>query len=103
YLIEYHSDDASSINVALKLYSLSSMYYGIFEQYINRLSNNLNVIKYLYKNKLCGTQQHLRFIVVRRIAIQIELFALNNFRTLTQIDQQVIFKLFELSIHRYSE
>ncbi|CAF1379996.1 unnamed protein product [Rotaria sordida] len=96
YLIAYHSDDASSIN----LYSLSSMYYDIFEQYINRLSNNLNVIKYLYKNKLCGAQQHLRFIVVRRIVIQIELFALNNFRTLTQIDQQVIFKL---SLHRYSE
>ncbi|CAF4361559.1 unnamed protein product, partial [Rotaria sordida] len=31
YLIPYHSDDASSINVALKLYSLSSMYYDIFE------------------------------------------------------------------------
>ncbi|CAF4903678.1 unnamed protein product, partial [Rotaria sp. Silwood1] len=103
HLIAYHSDDASSINIALKIYSHSSMYYGIFEQNINKLCNHFNVIKYLYKNKLCGTQQHLRFVIIQRIAIQIELFSLSNFRTLTQIDQQVIFKLFELSIHRYSE
>ncbi|CAF1410376.1 unnamed protein product, partial [Rotaria sordida] len=103
HLIAYHSDDASSIKIALKIYSLSSMYYGIFEQNINKLCNNLNVIKYLYKNKLCDTKQHLRFVTIQRIAIQMEFFSLSNFRTLTQIDQQVIFKLFELSIHRYSE
>ncbi|CAF4657490.1 unnamed protein product [Rotaria sp. Silwood1] len=103
HLIVYHSDDASSIKIALKIYSLSSMYYGIFEQNINKLLNDLNIIKYLYKNKLCGTHQHPRFVIIQRIAVQLELFSLSNFRTLTEIDQQVIFKLFELSIHRYSE
>ncbi|CAF2652171.1 unnamed protein product [Rotaria sp. Silwood2] len=92
HLIAYHSDDASSIKIALKIYSLSSMYYGIFEQNINKLFSDLNTIKHLYKNKLYDTQQYPRF-----------LFSLINFRTLTEIDQQVIRKLFELSIHRYSE
>ncbi|CAF4617031.1 unnamed protein product, partial [Rotaria sp. Silwood2] len=103
HLIAYHSDDASSIKIALKIYSLSSMYYGIFEQNINKLYCDLNTIKHLYKNKLYNTQQHPRFVIIQRIAIQIELFSLINFRTLTEIDQQVICKLFELSIHRYSE
>ncbi|CAF4197699.1 unnamed protein product [Rotaria sp. Silwood2] len=72
HLIAYHSDDASSIKIALKIYSLSSMYYGTFEQNINKLCNDLNIIKYLYKNKLCGIQQYPRFIIIQRIAIQIE-------------------------------
>ncbi|CAF3971108.1 unnamed protein product [Rotaria sp. Silwood2] len=103
HLITYHSDDASSIKIALKIYSLSSMYYGIFEQNINKLFSDLNTIKYLYKNKLCYKQQHPRFVIIQRIAIQIELFSMSNFRTLTEIDQKVICKLFELSIYRYSE
>ncbi|CAF4661195.1 unnamed protein product, partial [Rotaria sp. Silwood2] len=41
HLIAYHSDDASSIKIALKIYSLSSMYYGTFEQNINKLCNDL--------------------------------------------------------------
>ncbi|CAF1560656.1 unnamed protein product [Rotaria magnacalcarata] len=103
HLIGYHSDDASSIKTALKIYSLSSMYYGTFEQSINKSCNGLNNLKFLYKNKLCGTQQNPRFVVIQLIAIQAELFSMSNFRTLTDIDQQVIIKLFELSIHRYSE
>ena len=30
-------------------------------------------------------------------------FSLSNFQSLTEIDQQVILKLFELSINRYGE
>ncbi|CAF3758140.1 unnamed protein product [Rotaria sp. Silwood1] len=72
HLIAYHSDDASSIKIALKIYSLSSMYYGIFEQNINKLYCDLNTNKYLYKNKLYDTQQYPRFVIIQRIAIQIE-------------------------------
>jgi hypothetical protein len=35
--------------------------------------------------------------------LSFQLFSVSNFRTLTEIDKQVVFKLFELSINRYSE
>ncbi|UJR10196.1 hypothetical protein I4U23_014411 [Adineta vaga] len=103
HLIMYHSDDATAIKIALKIYSLSSIYYGNFENSINETCQHLNQLKYTFKTKLCGPQQHPRFIVVERLAIQSELFSVRNFRTLTEIDQQVIFKLFDLSINRYGE
>ncbi len=38
-----------------------------------------------------------------QFCLSFQLFSVSNFRTLTEIDKQVVFKLFELSINRYSE
>jgi hypothetical protein len=38
-----------------------------------------------------------------KFCLVFQLFSVSNFRTLTEIDKQVVFKLFELSINRYSE
>ncbi|CAF1638010.1 unnamed protein product [Adineta ricciae] len=103
HLIQYHSDDATAIKIALKIYSLPAMYYGNFEKSTNKLLKEFNQLKYAFKTKLCGPKQHPRFVIVQRLAVQLELFSVSNFRTLTKIDQQVIWKLFELSINRYSE
>ncbi|CAF4273501.1 unnamed protein product, partial [Rotaria magnacalcarata] len=102
-LVENHSDDASSIKIALKIYSLASIYFGVFEQYVEKLCKDLESIKYLYKNKLSGKRTHPRFVIIRRIAVQLELFSISNYQSLSEIDKQVILKLFELSIHRYGE
>ncbi|CAF4971511.1 unnamed protein product, partial [Rotaria sp. Silwood1] len=102
-LVENHSDDASSIKIALKIYSLTSIYFGVFEQYVDKLCKDLETIKYLYKNKLFGKRKHPRFVIIKRIGVQLELFSISNYQSLTDIDRQVILKLFELSIHRYSE
>ncbi|CAF2908164.1 unnamed protein product, partial [Rotaria sp. Silwood2] len=102
-LVENHSDDASSIKIALKIYSLTSIYFGVFEQYVDKICKDLETIKYLYKNKLSGKRKHPRFVIIKRIGVQLELFSISNYQSLTEIDKQVILKLFELSIHRYSE
>ncbi|CAF4504295.1 unnamed protein product, partial [Rotaria socialis] len=102
-LVENHSDDASSIKISLKIYSLASIYFGVFEQYVDKLCKDLESIKYLYKNKLFGKRTHPRFVIIRRIAVQLELFSISNYQSLSEIDKQVILKLFELSIHRYGE
>ncbi|CAF5043459.1 unnamed protein product, partial [Rotaria sp. Silwood1] len=102
-LVENHSDDASSIKIALKIYSLTSIYFGVFEQDIDELYKDFQIIKYLYKNKLFGKRKHPRFVIIKRIEVQLELLSISNFPSLTDIDRQVILKLFELSIHRYSE
>ena len=57
----------------------------------------------MFKNKLCGSKQHPRIVIIEQIAIQAESFSISNFRILTEIDKQVVLKLFELAIHRYSE
>ncbi|CAF3512541.1 unnamed protein product, partial [Rotaria sordida] len=102
-LVENHSDDASSIKIALKIYSLTSIYFGVFEQFVDKLCKDLETIKYLYKNKLSGKRKHPRFVIIKRIGVQLELFSISNYQSLTEIDRQVILKLFELSIHRYGE
>ncbi|CAF4255170.1 unnamed protein product, partial [Adineta steineri] len=102
-LVENHSDDASSIKTALKIYSITSVYFGVFENFVEKLCKDLESIKYSFKDKLSGKRKHPRFVIIKRIAIQLELFSISNYQSLTEIDKQVIFKLFELSIHRYGE
>ncbi|CAF4659701.1 unnamed protein product [Rotaria sp. Silwood1] len=102
-LVENHSDDASSIKTALKIYSLSSIYYGVFKHDADKLHKHFEAAKNSFINKLYGERQYPRFLMVERIALQCERFSLTNFQSLTEIDKQVILKLFELSINRYSE
>ncbi|CAF4795466.1 unnamed protein product, partial [Rotaria sp. Silwood2] len=71
-LVENHPDDASSINTVLKIYSLTSVYFGAFENYIDTLFNDLEIVKYLYKNKLSGKRKHPRFLIIKRIGLQLE-------------------------------
>ncbi|UJR35822.1 hypothetical protein I4U23_028569 [Adineta vaga] len=102
-LVENHSDDASSMKTALKIYSITSVFFGVFENYVEKLCKDLETSKLLFKNKLSGKRKHPRFIIIKRINVQLELFSISNYQSLTEIDKQVILKLFELSIHRYSE
>ncbi|CAF1622524.1 unnamed protein product, partial [Adineta ricciae] len=102
-LVENHSDDASSLKTALKIYSITSVYFGVFENYVEKLCKSLETNKALFKNKLVGKRKHPRYIIIKRINVQLELFSVSNYQSLTEIDKQVILKLFELSIHRYSE
>lgn len=53
------------------------MYYGIFESNINKSCRDLDNLKYTYKNKLCGPQQHPRSIIIERLAIQLEVINLH--------------------------
>ncbi|CAF4314779.1 unnamed protein product [Rotaria socialis] len=102
-IVENHSDDASSIKIALKIYSLSSIYYGVFKHDADKLHKHFEAAKGSFINKLYGERQYPRFLMIERITLQCERFSLTNFQSLTEIDKQVILKLFELSIHRYSE
>jgi len=78
HLINFHSDDTTSIKLALKIYSLSSIYYGTFESTITKAVRDLDYLKYTFKNKLCGTKNHPRFILIEQMRIQIEVNHNNN-------------------------
>ncbi|CAF1939925.1 unnamed protein product [Rotaria magnacalcarata] len=119
HLVERHSDDVSSILTALKIYSLPSSYYGLLASDQHKLCNDFEILKYSFENKLSGKRHHPRFVIIKFLAKQIEvtrehdcsvitvvvsqLFSLTNYQSLTEIDKQVILKLVELSINRYSE
>ncbi|CAF4762748.1 unnamed protein product [Rotaria sp. Silwood1] len=102
-LIENNSDDVASMTTALKFYSLTSIYYGINESYVEFSRDEFTSHEQLLKNKLCGEGQNNRFLSIQKIGLQIEELELSNVEILNDIDKQVILKLFELSINRYSE
>ncbi|CAF3616295.1 unnamed protein product [Rotaria sordida] len=102
-LIENNSDDVASMTTALKFYSLTSIYYGINESYIEFSRDEFTSHEQLLKNKLCGEGQNNRFLSIQKIGLQIEELELSNVGILNDIDKQIILKLFELSINRYSE
>ncbi|CAF4330597.1 unnamed protein product [Adineta steineri] len=103
-LVENHSDDVLSIQKALGLYRLISSYYGIYKHGIYDLSKDFGSQKKLLKNKLWGERQNLRFLIIREMALKIkELETKGNYGSLNEINKEIIFKLFELSINRYSE
>ncbi|CAF1185021.1 unnamed protein product [Rotaria sordida] len=71
-LVENHSDDVSSMKKALKILSLSSIYYGISRQDADAWRRAFNSNKRLFKNKICDERQDLRFLTIETMALQIE-------------------------------
>ncbi|CAF0928107.1 unnamed protein product [Adineta steineri] len=101
-LVENHSDDVLSIQKALGLYRLISSYYGIYEHGIYDWSKDFNSREKLSKNKLCGEGQNLRFLIIQKMALKIKELETTYYGPLNEINKEIIFKLFELSINRYS-
>ncbi|CAF0736207.1 unnamed protein product [Didymodactylos carnosus] len=102
-LVENNSDDASSLKTALKIFSLASIYYGVFKHDADKLWKHFENAKHSFMNKLYGERQYPRFLMIERITLQSEQWSLSNFQTLTEIDKKIVLKLFELSINRYGE
>ncbi|CAF0997933.1 unnamed protein product [Rotaria sordida] len=103
HLVDRHSDDASSISTALQIYSLPSCYFGLLANDYAKLNNDFDILKYSFENKLSGRRYHPRFVIIKRLAKEIQSFSIDNYQSLTKIDKQVILKLVELSINRYSQ
>ncbi|CAF1072340.1 unnamed protein product [Rotaria sordida] len=68
-----------------------------------KLNNDFDILKYSFENKLSGRRYHPRFVIIKRLAKEIQSFSIDNYQSLTKIDKQVILKLVELSINRYSQ
>ncbi|CAF0851617.1 unnamed protein product [Adineta steineri] len=101
-LVENHSGDVLSIQKALGFYRLISSYYGIYEHGIYDWSKDFNSREKLSKNKLCGEGQNLRFLIIQKMALKIKELETTYYGPLNEINKEIIFKLFELSINRYS-
>ncbi|CAF4481758.1 unnamed protein product, partial [Rotaria socialis] len=52
---------------------------------------------------MCDERRALRFLTIETMALRIEDFILSNSEPITHIDEQVVFRLFELSLHQYIE
>ncbi|CAF4174719.1 unnamed protein product [Rotaria sp. Silwood2] len=102
-LVENHSDDVSSIKTAINIYALPSTYYGTSPNDIYGLCINIDSDENLFKDRLGGKRQNPRFLIVKQIMLHIKIFELYHLETFTEIDKQIVLKLFELSINRYSE
>ncbi|CAF1489476.1 unnamed protein product, partial [Rotaria sordida] len=102
-LVENHCDDVASINTAINIYALLPIYYGISQYDINKLCQYIGLNEALFKYKLGGKRQNPRFLTIKQITIQIKKFELYHFETFTEIDKQIVLKLFKLSINRYSD
>jgi len=102
-LVTDHSNDVSSINIALDIYSGASIDFGVSKQDVDKLRKDIQSNKQMMKNRLCVGKQNPRSLVMKRIALQLQLVEMDEHATLTEIDKQVTLKLFELSINRYSE
>lgn len=55
------------------------MYFGIFEQFVDRLFKEHETMKASFKNKLAGKRKHPRFVIIRRLAVQIEVTDSSNY------------------------
>ncbi|CAF3716099.1 unnamed protein product [Rotaria sp. Silwood1] len=102
-LIKNHSDDVASIKTAINIYTLSSTYYGSTPNDIQALCIIINSDENLFKSRLGGKRENPRFLIVKQIILHIKIFELYCLETFTEIDKQIVLKLFELSINRYSE
>ncbi|CAF1230849.1 unnamed protein product [Adineta steineri] len=102
-LVVNHSDDVLSIQKALGFYWFISDYYGIYEHGIYDWPKDFSSREKLLKNKLCGEGQNLRFLIIQKLALKIKELETTYYGPLNEINKEIIFKLFELSINRYSE
>ncbi|CAF1508051.1 unnamed protein product [Didymodactylos carnosus] len=85
------------------IFSLVSVYYGNFKHDTDKLWKRYEKTKHSFTNKLCGERQYPRFLMIERIILQCKQWSLNHFQILSEIDKQIVLKLFELSINRYGE
>ena len=67
------------------------------------MREDIRSITGLVQNPILGKHDYPRFLSIKQLQLQIEAFELHNFRLLTETDQQIGFKLFDLSISRHSE
>lgn len=56
----------------------------------------------LLRNRLVGQGQPIRSVIIRKIELQIKERELYHSQIMTDIDKQMVLKVFELSINRYS-
>ncbi|CAF2134732.1 unnamed protein product [Rotaria magnacalcarata] len=102
-LVKNHLDDVASMKKALEILSLSSIYYGVSKKDNAVRYRYFNSNKKIFKNQMCDERRALRFLTIETMALQIEDFILSNCEPMTHIDEQVVFRLFELSLHQYIE
>ena len=88
HLVDQHSDDISLISTALtvfltlskcvtiscwfQIYSFASAYHELLSDDYEKLKNNYDTLKSLFKNQLLGKRHHPRFVIIKRFAKQIE-------------------------------
>jgi predicted metal-dependent peptidase len=66
-------------------------------------SSDLLADEALLENRLIGQGQPIRSLIIQRMELQIQKKELYHSELMTDIDKQMLLKLFELSINRYSE
>jgi hypothetical protein len=54
------------------LYSSTSTYYGLQKDDVDCLLDDFTTQEKLLKNKLCGEGQNIRFLMVQRMALRIQ-------------------------------
>jgi hypothetical protein len=54
------------------LYSSTSTYYGLQKDDVDCLLDDFTTQEKLLKNKLCGQGQNIRFLMVQRMALRIQ-------------------------------
>jgi hypothetical protein len=54
------------------LYSSTSTYYGLQKDDVDCLLDDFTTQEKLLKNKLCGEGQNIRFLMIQRMALRIQ-------------------------------
>ncbi|CAF1453615.1 unnamed protein product, partial [Adineta ricciae] len=102
-LVDKHPDDTASISLALQVYSLPSCYYGFLANECERISDELSSSIYSYESEIKNKRSYPRFILIQCIDEQLDLFSLFYSEPFTEMDKQVVNKVVELSMNRYSD
>jgi hypothetical protein len=55
-----------------QIYSLSSIYYGVFKHDADKLHKHFEAAKNSFINKLYGERQYPRFLMIERMTLQCE-------------------------------
>ncbi len=54
------------------MYSSTSTYYGLQKDDVDCLLDDFTTQEKLLKNKLCGEEQNIRFLMVQKMALRIQ-------------------------------
>jgi hypothetical protein len=74
------------VSLNLQFYSLTSIYYGVYEDDVYDLRKDLASRDKLLKNKLCGEGQNIRSLKIQEMALQIRVIENLDIKSLVPTD-----------------
>ncbi|KAI1295461.1 Proteasome activator complex subunit 4 [Halotydeus destructor] len=104
HILATFEDDTKSLVRVVKIYNLVLFFFGISKSEFDVRWKSFHRVKRALENKLIGSKQHIRALLVDRVILQHELrMSMANICAFTQLHNDLMEDLLLLSMSHYSE